>query len=1306
MIRGSKSGAATTAFGAQDGSGEPCVCAGLQDLRAARRRLIAALCVLAGGLMLWSAPALALSQRGHVFSFSFGAKGTGEGQFSSPTGIAVHEVSKTSDEVWVVDRPDHRVELFKCAISETEHSCVFALQVTVPSPQAIAVDNTSGPSSGDVYVTSTPKSEKDVIYKFTAAGEKILTIKAAKEGPTEIESLEESLRGVAVDSSGSLWVYHAETITKLSHAEKNQFASALAVEVSCPLPGLAVAPKGEDFFVSHEHFSNPETQECPSEVEGAKPRPIVAELSGSGESLVQALDGEPTTAAAVEDSELSPGTAYLDHATSVAAISSSRALVQRFGEGHLKEGGAIAVDSVGETVYVADSNEDTIAVFLPEPSGPPTVDSLSTQNFSPTATELKAQIDPHGADTHYYFQYGTVNCATSPGSCTDVPASCPPCIPAILTPPGPDLGSAFGDQAVSVQLQNLQPGTTYFYRVIATNAHGEGEGAQTASTFTTLPSSSGLLPDNRAWEMVSPPEKDGSGIEPLGLEGGLAQASEDGSAITYVANGPVVPEPEGNRSFELTQLMSTRNSKEWAPQDIVTPHNKGEGFEVQEAPEYRAFSTNLSLGLVQPPSKALEPLEQPPLAPGAKEKTVYLRSDAPISPAPETEEEALYNQAKQNGATEHPPGYLPLVTEGNVLKEVKFGGHVDFVDATPDLSHVLIESTETKPLTPEAKESESGLYEWSAGQLHLVDVLPNGLPETCVGGCHLLGAVDINVRHAISNEGSRVFWTGANENHLYMRVTASGHEETIRVNPPLNPPPVEETEEEESEHGIEKGQVGFQTASKDGSRVFFTDTSRLTEESKLEPIPGLPNPADLYVCEVIKNEITGKLECKLTDLTVDHNVNENAAVRNVIPGASEDGTAVYFVANGSLVTGVPAGNCSYNGEAEPPGTTCNLYVEHYSGELGTGKWEAPKLIATLSNEDSGDWGSVNTLGLVEGETEPRPGLADVTSRVSPNGRYLAFMSDRSLTAYDNIEVHSGKPAEEVYLYDSGTGRLVCASCNPSGAPPVGVFDTHAAGEGQGLLVDRREDWKGQWLAGSIPGWTSQGTDHAYHQPRYLSDSGRLLFNSADALVPQAAGDTRIEEISGSKVAVGVENVYEYEPKGEGSCTAEGGCVALISSGTSAHESAFIDASTSGGDAFFVTAQPLVSQDRDTNFDLYDARVCSGASPCLQTEASSQRPCETTNSCRPQGPPPPSFAPPASATSSGSGNVAKQETLPIKVFKPAPLTRAQKLAKALKACKAKYKKNHKKRAACESQARKKYKAKRAKKAHNRSSGRRR
>ena len=51
-------------------------------------------------------------------------------------------------------------------------------------------------------------------------------------------------------------------------------------------------------------------------------------------------------------------------------------------------------------------------------------------------------------------------------------------------------------------------------------------------------------------------------------------------------------------------------------------------------------------------------------------------------------------------------------------------------------------------------------------------------------------------------------------------------------------------------------------------------------------------------------------------------------------------------------------------------------------------------------------------------------------------------------------------------------------------------------------------------------------------------------------------------------------------------------MSLISSGTAEQESAFLEASENGDDAFFITAQPLVAADHDTNYDLYDARVCT------------------------------------------------------------------------------------------------------------------
>ena len=188
-----------------------------------------------------------------------------------------------------------------------------------------------------------------------------------------------------------------------------------------------------------------------------------------------------------------------------------------------------------------------------------------------------------------------------------------------------------------------------------------------------MPSSQGLLADGRAWELVSPAEKDGADIEPLSKEGGLIQASVDGEAIAYVANGPVVAEPGGSRAPEPTQVLSTRSAEGWSSEDVVTPHEKGEGISPGEPGEYRFFSEDLALSLVQTPLSAVEPLEAPPFAPGSSEKTLYVRDDPPdppLSPAP-SEAKGVCGSAGEPGFRR--AGFAPLVTPGEVTAEAKPG---------------------------------------------------------------------------------------------------------------------------------------------------------------------------------------------------------------------------------------------------------------------------------------------------------------------------------------------------------------------------------------------------------------------------------------------------------------------------------------------------------------------------------------------------------------------------------------------------------------------------------------------------------
>jgi hypothetical protein len=334
----------------------------------------------------------------------------------------------------------------------------------------------------------------------------------------------------------------------------------------------------------------------------------------------------------------------------------------------------------------------------------------------------------------------------------------------------------------------------------------------------------------------------------------------------------------------------------------------------------------------------------------------------------------------------------------------------------------------------------------------------------------------------------------------------------------------------------------------------------------------------------------------------------------------------------------------------------NLYEEDTVEKSG------PRLVAVLSAADFPDW----QAGGHEFD------LGQLTARVSPHGRYLAFMSERSLTGYDNRDANSDAHDEEVFLYHapenltSEAGSLRCASCDPTGQRPVGVLDHSLPGP----LIDRPHTWEEHWLAASIPGWVRVDEGHALHQPRYLSNAGRLFFNSAQALVP-ADGN-------------GTQDVYEFEPNGTGGCSEGSGCVSLISSGSSSEESALLDASESGDDVFFLTAAQLSGADQDNAFDVYDAHVCSLAPGCAPALGGAPPPCVSTDACRAApAAQPDNFGAPASSMFSGAGNL----TPPAAAVKPKPLTRAQLLAKALKACKKQ--RSPKGRARCIKRARAKY-----------------
>ena len=557
-----------------------------------------------------------------------------------------------------------------------------------------------------------------------------------------------------------------------------------------------------------------------------------------------------------------------------------------------------------DTVYVADAASGRVDVYGPREHQPPTIDRMSAREVTAESAGLEAQIDTDGSSGSYYFEYGTAPCSSDPSACTRVvglPAS---------------LGGAYGDQSVEASSREgtsapVLPATTYHYRLHVSTGAGSADSVEL--TFTTSPPAGGrFIADERSWELVSPAEQDGFDVLPVGLTApGVIQAAQDGGAIAYIASGPFA-QPEGNRSVEPTQILSTRTTTGgWSSKDIITPNSAGPGLSLGADQEYEFFSPDLSLALLRPFNEGGS-LAAPPLSPpaseaeiGHQEKTIYLRDDQPIAPRGEAETQ-LYDQTRSNGVSMGNPGYLALVTAANA-PGTEFGGVrvLQFAAATPDLSHVVVESAVA--LKPGLK-SESGcygLYEWSGGTLQLVSVLPDGSFVPCAElGVGYLGS-GRNLSHAISNDGARVFFTY--DSHLYMRDMTA--EKTIQL----------DTLQKEAS-GTGPSEPRFQTAGADGSRVFFTDTQRLTPDSGASE--GQP---DLYEFETSSAEGQSPAGT-LRDLTPheEGHPGEAAGVQGDVLGAGEDGSVVYFVADGVLSNCENAqgtlGDCeNAQGEATTPG---------------------------------------------------------------------------------------------------------------------------------------------------------------------------------------------------------------------------------------------------------------------------------------------------------------------------------------------------------------------------------------------------
>jgi hypothetical protein len=303
---------------------------------------------------------------------------------------------------------------------------------------------------------------------------------------------------------------------------------------------------------------------------------------------------------------------------------------------------------------------------------------------------------------------------------------------------------------------------------------------------------------------------------------------------------------------------------------------------------------------------------------------------------------------------------------------------------------------------------------------------------------------------------------------------------------------------------------------------------------------------------------------------------------------SADGSAAYFVSPTAIVTAPnPSG-------ASPVAGKENLYLSRES---------AISFVATVTKRDvEGELGSneeqLDGLGLWTSAVGPGsaelPGRFGVdSSRATPDGGALLFESRANLTGYDP-EGHA-----EVYRFDSVDGELGCLSCNPTGEPATGEASLQSVSQGKGAP----EPFSSFALVSNL-----------------RADGRRAFFQSTEPLV---VGDTD-----------GLQDVYEWEANGVGTCTRPEGCIYLISSGHSSRVDYLYAISESGDDVFFRSADLLLASDAEATPSIYDARVGGGFSE----ETVCQVECSKVLA------PPPGLIAPASPPLGVSGNV-KQASCP-------------------------------------------------------------
>jgi hypothetical protein len=786
-------------------------------------------------------------------------------------------------------------------------------------------------------------------------------------------------------------------------------------------------------------------------------------------------------------------------------------------------------------------------------------------------------------------------------------------------------------------------------------AAGDANSASCSAETEASPGFRSYMPDCRAFELVTPPYKEGAAAA-----SGAAAVSADG--LQLIMGLPGAFGGAENYWFEAAHdpYEFVRGAAGWQASPLAPPAG-----EYAYSSLLAVSSTNLGEELWGAQHAGLRFHED-----------IYLRS----GPGP-------------SGFHLVGPGTPRNENGSQVLESYELRGddeELNLVGASHDLTYSLYEIVSSGSEEREARNGNSNLWDGDRtepAQESLYEYVYTGAEdrEPVLVGVRNRGALDgsphvnehaelisrcgielgdttlnasagstYSAYNAVSASGEAVFFTaracagGPAVNELYARV---GGESTVALSEPVLPGGVAgECSPGEPCHGAEPKAAIFEGASEDGSCVFFLSEQPLVNGA---PAEGMK----LY--EERLNVKAAQVE-QVVDVSNVGVAGLDPEVQGVVRVA-EDGQRVYFVAKAALagkdrVVGrepeeagpVAGAENLYVYEPDPahPGAYRTVFVATLltseqeaglegeeaaelqgietqanntftieeseilrrlgAGEFGSGQVAIEKAILLINeayerqrqfiSRTTGSRGPSGTVAEDQSVWQP---LDSRPVQATPDGGFLVFPSSARLTPLDS----SGVP--QLFEYSAAGESLTRVSLGASG-PASGNVTT----------FQDAPQIPAQSFGGSQP--TTAQTGRAI-----TADGSRVFFTSAAGLVAQAQeGATSVYEYSGG-------NVYLVSGGTDASTTREGGpTVRLLG----------IDAFAQN--VLFTTASPLVPGQGDTEPGVYDAREAGGfPAPTLEAGCFGE-------ACRGASAPAPLLPAPGSAGQAGGGNIS-----PVPVVAP-------------------------------------------------------